>query len=90
MNNISDSVEQGSGKPTGLNLLNWKIILLLCITIGLAPYLPEPHIWGKLKWIMGGAKGMATMDWLDLLFHGFPWCLLLGKTIIYIIKIKGN
>ncbi|MBK9107397.1 MAG: hypothetical protein IPM92_03195 [Saprospiraceae bacterium] len=77
-------------KPTGFHLFNWKIILLLCLTIGLAPYTPEPHIWGKLKWVMGGANGMAAMDWLDLFFHGIPWCLLIAKSIFYIIKLKRN
>jgi hypothetical protein len=54
-----------------------RIILIACATIGLAPFLPEPHIWGKLKWIYGGATGMQAMDWLDTLLHGFPWLLLI-------------
>jgi hypothetical protein len=54
-----------------------RIILIACATIGLAPFLPEPHIWGKLKWIYGGANGMQAMDWLDTLLHGFPWLLLI-------------
>ena len=62
-------------------ILNWKIIALFCLTIGLAPFSPEPHIWGKLKWIAGGANGMQLMDWLDFCFHGFPW--LLG--ILYLV-----
>jgi len=28
--------------------------LLLCATLGLAPFFPEPHLWGKIKWILGG------------------------------------
>lgn len=62
-------------------LNNYKLIILLCLTLGLAPFFPEPHIWGKLKWISGGAVGMQLRDWLDVLFHGFPW-LLLGRLII--------
>ena len=54
-----------------------RIILLLCITLGLAPFSPEPHIWGKLKWIAGGAEGMGPMDWWDVVLHGFPWVLLI-------------
>lgn len=56
---------------------NLKIIVLLCLTLGLAPYFPEPHIWGKLKWIAGGAIGMTPMDWFDTVFHGFPFLLLI-------------
>lgn len=58
-------------------LNDWKIVLLLCLTLGLAPFTPEPHIWGKLKWIAGGAVGMQAMDWFDVLQHGFPFLLLL-------------
>lgn len=47
--------------------------ILLCLTLGLAPFVPEPHIWGKLKWIAGGAVGMQPMDYFDVLLHGAPW-----------------
>ena len=50
--------------------------LVLSLTLGLAPFTPEPHIWGKLKWIAGGANGMQVMDWFDLAMHGAPWVLL--------------
>lgn len=53
------------------------IILLACLTLGLAPFRPEPHIWANLRWIMGGAKGMEMINWLDTLMHGFPWLLLI-------------
>jgi hypothetical protein len=61
-----------------MKILNdWRIIILLCLTLGLAPFFPEPHIVGKLKWIAGGAKGMALQDYFDTLMHGFPFILLL-------------
>ncbi|WP_203296322.1 hypothetical protein [Luteirhabdus pelagi] len=59
-----------------------KIILLLCLTLGLAPFFPEPHIWGKLRWIAGGAEGMQLMDWFDVLLHGFPFLLLLRYIVL--------
>ena len=65
---------------------NWKIVLLLCLTLGLAPYFPEPHILGKIKWIMGGATGMKPMDWFDVLLHGFPFVLLLRLLVIKVLK----
>lgn len=49
---------------------------LLSLTLGLAPFLPEPHLLGKLRWLAGGAQGMAPMDAFDLLLHGFPWVML--------------
>lgn len=64
---------------------NWKIVLVLCLTLGLAPFFPEPHILGKLKWIWGGAVGMQPMDWFDVLLHGFPFLLLSRLGILKII-----
>ncbi len=71
-------------------LNNWRIVILLCLTIGLAPFFPEPHIWGKLKWIAGGAQGMQGSDWLDVLFHGFPFILLLRLLIVKLLAIKKS
>ncbi|MRI00428.1 hypothetical protein GH721_07755 [Kriegella sp. EG-1] len=66
---------------------NWKIILPLCLTLGLAPFIPEPHLWGKLKWVFGGAIGMNFQDWFDIVLHGFPFVLLLR---LLILKSKKN
>ena len=64
---------------------NWKIVILLCLTLGLAPFFPEPHIWGKLKWVLGGGIGMKPIDWFDLVLHGFPFLLLFR---LFILKLK--
>lgn len=65
---------------------DWRIIIVLCLTLGLAPFFPEPHLWGKIKWIAGGAVGMQAMDWFDVVFHGFPFVLLLRKIILALLK----
>ena len=54
-----------------------RFALIASLTLGLAPFTPEPHIWGKLKWIAGGAEGMELIDWGDTLMHGIPWVLLI-------------
>lgn len=51
--------------------------VILCLTLGLAPFAPEPHILGKIRWLLGGAEGMQMMDYFDLLLHGLPWVYLL-------------
>ncbi len=51
--------------------------ILASLTLGLAPFKPEPHVWGKLIWILGGAKGMNITDWFDFLMHGAPWLWLI-------------
>ena len=64
------------------NFINdWKMVLLACLLLGLAPFYPEPHLFGKLRWLAGGAKGMGMMDWFDLVWHGWPWVLLLRLVI---------
>ncbi len=57
-------------------------VILACLTLGLAPFFPEPHILGKLKWLFGGAEGMQAMDYFDVLLHGFPWILLIRLLIL--------
>jgi hypothetical protein len=63
------------------------MVIILCLTLGLAPFFPEPHLWGKLKWVAGGAKGMALIDWFDLVFHGFPWLLLIR---LVVLKLRSS
>ena len=56
---------------------NIKLLALASLTLGLAPFQPEPHIWQKLKWLLDGANGYQPIDWFDLFLHGTPWVLLL-------------
>ena len=65
---------------------NWKLVLMICLTLGLAPFFPEPHIWGKIRWIAGGAVGMGGMDWFDVVLHGAPWLLLIRILLLKLLK----
>ena len=65
--------------------MSWRRYIaptLACLTLGLARFVPEPHVIGKLRWVIGGAHGMRIVDWFDLLFHGAPWLWLAG-TLVY-------
>ena len=62
------------------------MVLVGCCTLGLAPFVPEPHVWGKIQWIIGGADGMQIMDYLDFLMHGTPWVLLIRLGVLKLIK----
>lgn len=42
-------------------------------SLGLAPFAPEPHLFGKIKWLLGGANGMTATDYFDLFLHAAPW-----------------
>ncbi len=65
---------------------NWKLVILGCLTLGMAPFFPEPHLLGKVKWIAGGANGMAFKDWFDVLLHGLPFVLLIRIAMIEIMS----
>lgn len=67
----------------------WGLLLgplALSLTLGLAPFAPEPHIVGKLRWLMGGAVGMGGDDWFDLLLHGTPWLWLLFTLVRLLLR----
>lgn len=55
--------------------------LVASLTLGLAPFTSEPHIWGKLMWFLGGAEGMLPMDWFDYILHGAPWLWLFWEVV---------
>lgn len=65
---------------------NLRFALLASLSLGLMPFFPEPHIWGKLKWIAGGANGMELLDWGDALMHGAPWLLLIFFGVKELLK----
>ncbi|MBT3226111.1 MAG: RND transporter [Deltaproteobacteria bacterium] len=67
--------------------LKWSLVLILCLTVGLAPFSP-PHIWEKLQMLFAGDL-KQLIDWFDLLLHGSPWILLLLKIAIFASK-KGQ
>ena len=55
--------------------------LILCVTLGLAPFRPEPHLVEKLRMLAGGAL-TAPIDIFDLVLHAAPFVLLLLKLTI--------
>jgi hypothetical protein len=56
----------------------FSLLVVICLTLGLAPFTPEPHLWEKLKMLTAGAL-RQPIDIFDLLLHGTPWILLLIK-----------
>ncbi len=68
----------------------WSFVIMASLTLGLAPFFPEPHIWGKIRWILGGAKGMQLIDWGDFIMHSIPWVLLIRLGLISIFQKKAE
>lgn len=54
------------------------LLLLVALTLGLAPFVPEPHLWEKLK-MLGAGTLSKPIDIFDLLLHAIPWIVLLLK-----------
>ena len=61
-----------------LDKLPLSLLVVLALTLGLAPFTPEPHLWEKLKMLGTGALE-RPVDVFDLLMHGVPWLLLAAK-----------
>lgn len=68
-----------------LDQIPWNLAILAALTLGLAPFLPEPHIWEKLKMLFAGTL-VRPVDILDFLMHAAPWLLLLAKVARAAVK----
>ena len=59
----------------------FSFLLILCLTLGLAPFTPEPHIWEKIKMLTAGTLS-RPVDIFDFMMHGLPFVLLFIKLIM--------
>lgn len=55
-------------------------LIIISLTLGLAPFAPEPHVWEKLKMLADGTL-TRPIDIFDLFLHGTPWLLLILKLV---------
>ncbi len=65
------------------------LAVFLALTLGLSPFLPEPHLVEKLRMLRNGEL-RAAIDIFDLLLHGLPWLLLIAKLIRLITRPPGR
>ena len=63
-----------------LDRIPMNIAVLAALTLGLAPFVPEPHIWEKLKMLAAGTL-VRPLDIFDLVLHAAPWAVLIAKLI---------
>jgi hypothetical protein len=64
-----------------LRQISWTPLILAALLLGLAPFVPEPHLWEKLKMLAAGEL-VRPIDIFDLLLHGAPVALLITKAIL--------
>lgn len=68
-----------------LDKLPLSTLLIIAIALGLAPFVPEPHLWQKLKMLFDGSLS-KPIDIFDLFMHGTPAVLLAIK----LVRLKSN
>lgn len=66
-----------------LDKIPLALLVVLCLTLGLAPFMPVPHLLEKLKMLVSGEL-VEPIDIFDLLLHGAPWVLLSLKLFFLI------
>lgn len=69
-----------------LNKLPWGMLIIGSLLLGLSPFVPEPHLFEKVRMLFDGSLH-KPMDIFDLFLHGsFPLLLLLKTLYSIIIK----
>ena len=63
-----------------IDSIPWWMVILGVLTLGLAPFVPEPHLWEKLRMLAHGTLS-KPIDIFDLLLHAAPWLLAIVKLI---------
>jgi hypothetical protein len=57
-----------------------SLLLIMCLLLGFAPFIPEPHIVEKIRMLFQGNL-KKPLDIFDLLYHSAPFVLLIIKLI---------
>ncbi len=63
-----------------LDRIPMQMIAIPAVLLALAPFVPEPHLWQKLK-MLGDGTLQRPLDIFDLVLHGAPLVLLLIKLL---------
>lgn len=71
---------------TWLDSIPWSIAILLCLTLGLAPFTP-PHLVEKIQMLAAG-KLVRPIDWFDLVLHAVPWLILILKGLRALVESR--
>lgn len=58
-----------------IDSISLNVWIIIALTFGLAPFLPQPHVWEKLNMLSAGTLH-KPIDILDLILHGAPWVMV--------------
>ena len=73
---------------SGIDQMPLGVIIILCVTLGLAPFTP-PHVLEKLAMLANGNL-VRPVDWFDLFLHGAPWLFLILKIAALSMKQRNK
>ncbi|WP_372740582.1 hypothetical protein [Neptunomonas sp.] len=63
--------------------LPWFVLILGSLTLGLAPFFPQPHLFEKIQMLINGERSRG-IDIFDLLLHGlFPLLLIVKAALSF-------
>lgn len=67
-----------------------SVVVILALTLGLAPFTPQPHVVEKLFMLFSGELS-KPIDIFDLVLHATAWILLALKLVrTGLVKMKGE
>jgi hypothetical protein len=75
-----------------LDKLPWDVLIIGSLLLGLAPFVPEPHLWEKIRMLYLGELS-RPIDIFDFFLHAaFPFLLLLkiGRSLQKKVRAKMN
>ncbi len=61
--------------------LPWVLVILGSLTLGLAPFTPQPHLFEKIQMLINGDLS-RSVDVFDLFLHGIFPLLLIVKAAV--------
>ena len=61
--------------------LPWIVLILGSLTLGLAPFFPQPHLVEKVQMLINGELS-RSIDFFDLFLHGLFPLLLIVKAVL--------
>lgn len=73
-----------------MKLPDYSFLIPASLLLGLAPFVPEPHLVEKLRWLFTGHP-FRPIDIFDLFLHGtFPALLLVKAGRDVVGKMQGE
>jgi len=69
--------------------LPWLVLILGTLTLGLAPFTPQPHLFEKIQMLSNGELSRG-IDVFDLFLHGLFPLLLIVKAAVTFMPVNED